>query len=76
MPPEKDCREIVKEIVERHKNRKAPILPILHDIYDTFSYLPQEALEEVAKLLKIPTARIYSAATFYHYFPQSSRESM
>ncbi|MCD6275649.1 MAG: NADH-quinone oxidoreductase subunit NuoE [Thermoplasmata archaeon] len=68
MPPEKDCREIVKEIVERHRHRKAPVLPILHDIYDTFSYLPREALEETAKLLGIPTARIYSAATFYHLF--------
>lgn len=61
------------EILERHKNQKGPLMPILNEIQDHFGYLPKYALEEVSKATNIPMAEIYGVATFYSRFTLKPR---
>ncbi|MGC9780634.1 MAG: NADH-quinone oxidoreductase subunit NuoE [Candidatus Heimdallarchaeota archaeon] len=44
------------------------LIPLLQQIQEKFSYLPSEALEELADYLGIPLSRIYGVATFYAQF--------
>lgn len=65
---EENVEKVVDEIVEKNRWRRAPVLPVLHGIYDYYGYLPEEALECAARKLGVSKASIYSAATFYHLF--------
>ncbi len=44
------------------------LIPILQDIQDEYGYLSEEAIVKVGKYLKMPTAKIYGLASFYHHF--------
>lgn len=44
------------------------LIPILQDIQDEYGYLSEEAIVKVGKYLKLPTAKIYGLASFYHHF--------
>ncbi|MDO9510396.1 MAG: NADH-quinone oxidoreductase subunit NuoE [Bacteroidales bacterium] len=56
-------------IFERFLNAgKDALISILQEIQREQGYLTQEAVNEVAVYLQIPTSRIYSIATFYDQF--------
>ena len=40
---------------------------------ETFGYLSQEAMDEVAHLMQIPAAKVSGVASFYHYFQLAPR---
>lgn len=44
------------------------LIPILQDIQEEYGYLSEEAIVKVGKYLKLPTAKIYGLASFYHHF--------
>lgn len=44
------------------------LIPLLQDIQSELGYLPEQALERVSQLLRLPTSHIYGVATFYHQF--------
>jgi len=50
-----------------HHGRES-LIPILQEIQDNLGYIPESALEQVGKTLKIPTSKIYGLATFYNQF--------
>jgi NADH-quinone oxidoreductase E subunit len=43
-------------------------LPVLHVAQDEFGYLPDEALDLVAKTLELPPSHVYGVITFYTMF--------
>ncbi|OHD70327.1 MAG: hypothetical protein A2177_04150 [Spirochaetes bacterium RBG_13_68_11] len=55
-------------IIERYRARPAAIIGLLQDVHRQFGYLPEEALERVARELDIPLSRLFSLATFYTSF--------
>lgn len=55
----------IAAILERHPRRPGELLAILLDLQETYRYLPQAALKEVARYLEVPESRVYSVATFY-----------
>lgn len=57
---------VVQSIVERHGAHRDELIPILNDVNRQIGYLPAAALEEVARLIKLPKSRVFSVATFYH----------
>jgi len=65
--------EKVKEIVEKHKNRKGPLMPILQEINATFNWLPENALRYVAQETGYPLTHILRIATFYSAFSITPR---
>ncbi len=60
--------EEVVEIVERHKNRKGLLMPILQEINAAFSYFPENVLRYVSRETGHSLAHICRIATFYSAF--------
>lgn len=58
----------VCQILERHKNDPAKLIPILQAVQEEYRYLPEEVLAYVATVLGLPPARVYGVATFYAQF--------
>ena len=58
----------IDEILERHDNDRAKIIAIMQDIQEKYRYLPQDALEYVAKKVGMSESKLYGVATFYGNF--------
>jgi NADH:ubiquinone oxidoreductase subunit E len=56
------------EIIEKYRDHKGALVPILQEINATFNYLPENALRYVSEELDIPVSLIYRLATFYNAF--------
>ncbi len=59
--------------VEQGENADSYLIAILHKAQELYGYLEKEAMDEVAKTMRIPTAHIWGVATFYHYFNLSPK---
>ena len=60
--------DVVTGIVNRHRDRRGNLLPILLDVNRHFNWLPRCALEHVSDELKMPLAEIMRVASFYNAF--------
>lgn len=60
--------EKINEILARYPDRKGNLISILHEVQSEFNYLPEDALRYISRRLDIPITRLYSIATFYHFF--------
>lgn len=59
----------VKKILEKYPNAKREsLIPILQDIQEECGYLSRQTVNEVAKYIDLPPAKIYGVATFYNQF--------
>jgi len=58
----------VTGIIDRHRDERGNLLPILLDINRQFNWLPRPALEQVSDELKLPLAEILRVASFYNAF--------
>jgi NADH-quinone oxidoreductase E subunit len=61
-------RQLIDRLVMQYPNKQAALLPVLHVAQDQFGYLPDEALELVAKTLELPPAHVFGVITFYTMF--------
>ncbi|SDW65769.1 NAD(P)-dependent iron-only hydrogenase diaphorase component iron-sulfur protein [Kandleria vitulina] len=58
----------IKNICERYKDEKTPLMMILHDIQHEYGYIPLEVQEIVSQETGITVAEIYGVVTFYSFF--------
>jgi NADH:ubiquinone oxidoreductase subunit E len=59
----------VAEIVARHTPfTEGDIIGSLQDLQDHYGYLPRPAMDELARLSRVPAAKFYGVATFYAQF--------
>ena len=59
----------VAEVVAAHTAfAEADIISSLQDLQERYGYLPQPALDELARLSGLPVAKFYGVATFYAQF--------
>lgn len=63
-----DLQSKIEEIVAEYGAKSTALIMILQDVQKHYRYLPEEALREVAKAMKLPLAQIYGVATFYRSF--------
>lgn len=56
------------EIIASHGKNPASLIPVLHEIQETYRYLPGELLTYVADQIGITESKAYSVATFYENF--------
>jgi len=61
-------REIVANILARHKNQEGPLMPILQEVNAAFNYFPESVLQYIAQETGYPLSHIYRIATFYSAF--------
>lgn len=57
-----------KKIIQRYRNKKGALIPILQDIQTAYGYVPKESVELIAKKLSIHPVEIYGVLTFYAQF--------
>jgi NADH-quinone oxidoreductase E subunit len=62
------AKQQIDRLLTRYPTKQAALLPVLHLAQDEFGYLPDEALELVAKTLELPPAHVYGVITFYTMF--------
>ncbi len=65
--------EIIKNILDKHKEEGDGLISILEDIQARYSYLPEDALKMVAKAKNMSLVEIYGVATFYKVFSMKPR---
>jgi len=58
----------LENILSRYEGEPTDLIPVLHDIQDSYSYLPKDELNAVAARLNVPLTQIFSVATFYKMF--------
>ena len=58
----------IREICNRYKNEKTPLMLILSDIQNEYGYIPLEVQEVVSEETGISVAEIYGVVTFYSFF--------
>lgn len=58
----------LKRILSRYKGSQSDLIPILQDIQELYGYLPEEAMESVARFTGISKTHVYGVATFYAQF--------
>lgn len=55
-----------KEIIEAHRCKRGPLLPVLLGLQEEFGYVDERALPLVASALNISRAEVHGVLTFYH----------
>ncbi len=60
--------EKLKAVIKEKKQKKGPIMPILHEAQKIFGYLPIEVQKIISEELEVPLSEIYGVATFYSQF--------
>ena len=60
--------EELDPIIEKHREKKGNLIPVLNDIQKKIGYLPLEVQKYVSKKLEIPMSEIYGVISFYSIF--------
>ncbi len=55
-------------IIEKYREKKGSLIPILHEVQEKVGYLPLEVQEYVSEKLTVPLSRIYGVVSFYSFF--------
>ena len=58
----------IEGIIEKHKDKKWTLIPLLQEIQETFGYIPPESIEPVAEALNIYPSQVQGVITFYAGF--------
>ena len=58
----------IAEVRTRYPNSQAACLPVLHIAQREFGYLPDEAVDLVARTLELEPAHVWGVVTFYTMF--------
>lgn len=60
--------EQLKELINRLKEQKGALMPILQGAQEIYGYLPIEVQKIIAEELGIPLEEVYGVSTFYSQF--------
>ena len=63
-----DVSAVVREILARRADEPGALLPILHELQEVLSFVPQEALPQIAAGLNLSRAEVHGVVTYYHHF--------
>ena len=64
----KEQEKALRAVIEKHKNERGCLMPVLHEAQEIYGYLPSEVQTIIAEELNIPLAEVYGVATFYSRF--------
>ncbi|MEF9921709.1 MAG: NAD(P)H-dependent oxidoreductase subunit E [Anaerovoracaceae bacterium] len=60
--------EKLREIIDKHKEEKGALIPVLHEAQELYGYLPYEVQKIIAEGLDMSMAKVYGVVTFYSQF--------
>jgi len=64
-------RAAVLEACARLKELPGALLPILHAVQESLSFVPKDSIPVIAQELNLSVAEVHGVVSFYHYFRQS-----
>lgn len=56
------------DVIEKNKDEKGALIPILQQAQDIYGYLPIEVQQVIAAQMNVPLEKIYGVVTFYSFF--------
>lgn len=65
---ETNIKKQLDGILSQYDGRSGDLIPILQEAQERFGYLPEEAMQGIAKFLRLPESNVFGAATFYAQF--------
>jgi NADH:ubiquinone oxidoreductase subunit E len=68
MKPEEIHWDQLTAMIEKHKNEKWGLIPLLQEIQERFGYVPPASIDPVARALKIYPSQVQGVITFYAGF--------
>lgn len=60
--------EQFQTILASYKGKREEIIPILQEVQESYTFLPETAMQDIAKFTRVPTSQVYGIATFYAQF--------
>lgn len=60
--------EQLKSVIQKHREEKGALIPVLHEAQEIYGYLPIEVQTMIADGLEIPLSEVYGIVTFYTQF--------
>jgi len=60
--------ERLNEILGRFKGDQGELIPALQQVQQAFGYVPEAAIDAIARFLHLPQVTVYGVATFYAQF--------
>ena len=65
--------KLISARIKKEKFRPDALIEILHTAQNAYGYLPLPVMKYITKALHLPPSRVYSTATFYHFFSLKSK---
>jgi formate dehydrogenase subunit gamma len=59
---------LLEAILADHAGRRGSLLPILHEVQDSFGHVPADAVPLIAEALNLSRAEVHGTISFYHDF--------
>ena len=59
---------ILRDILSLYSGSESDLIPILLEVQAQLSYLPEEAIQQIASFINITEGELHSVATFYSQF--------
>ncbi|MFO7844489.1 MAG: NADH-quinone oxidoreductase subunit NuoE [Bacteroidales bacterium] len=59
---------LLDPLLEKYKNKKGSLIPVLQGTQDIYGYLPNDAFFKIAEVTGIEMSEMYGVATFYTQF--------
>lgn len=58
----------IQEIFSEFSGLRGELIPVLQKVQETFGYLSEDSMRDVARFLRISESNVYSVATFFGQF--------
>ena len=58
----------LKAFVTDWKAKPGNLIMVLHQVQQTYGYIPRNIAIEISEMLEVPLAKIYGVVTFYNFF--------
>ena len=68
MKPKEIDWEVLSSIIDRHKNQKWALIPLLQEVQETFGYIPPQSIETISEGLNVFPSQVQGVITFYAGF--------
>lgn len=63
-------KDTLSALIDAHRGREGPLLPILHDVQAAFGHISEDAMRQIAEALNLTRAEVFGVVSFYHDFRQ------
>lgn len=60
--------ERLERVFSSYEGKGEELIPILQDVQEAYSFLPEDAMLGIARFTRVPTSKVYAVATFYAQF--------